>query len=77
MQISGAQWTNMWGAAYYFPYNFLKFTTQSFFFSSNELYFLCIRDWIIRYINQLLLFGLGSWLVIKKGIKSDVNLGGE
>jgi len=29
--MCGAQWINMWGAACYFLYNFLKFTNKTFF----------------------------------------------
>jgi len=42
----------IFGAACYFPYNFLKFTDQSFFSSSKGNDFLCKINMITSHSNQ-------------------------
>jgi len=49
---------NMWGAAYYSSYNFLKF--ESFFLSFKGMYFLCTTNLITSHKNQPLLFALSG-----------------
>jgi len=62
-QISGTQLVNKWVTTYYFSYNFLKFTKQSFVvIKCDVLYFLCTTNLIITYTNQPLLVVLGGWL---------------
>jgi len=55
-----------------FSYNLLKFTNSSFF-SSNGMYFLCITNLIITYQNQPLLLALGGKLE-KKNSSNQISI---
>jgi len=62
-QISGVQRTNKWGAAYYFSYNFLKFTDQ-FFLSSNGCTSCVSQIWL--QVTKTTLIFCTRWLAWKK-----------
>jgi len=64
-KIIVTQWTNMWGVACYFSYDFLKFSNQSSSFF-HQMRCTSYHEFYYKLDNQSLSLVLGSWLEEKK-----------